>query len=80
MIAYSSFLIAQSTQENIQAITQTELLVIQKDKVDSLAQQHPNWIYFLKTIAEQNYLEFGKRFFYLQKSDAAKRYADLMQN
>lgn len=80
MTAYSSFLTAKPTQENIQAITETELLIIQKSKFEILVQQNPNWIYFLKTIAEQQYIELEKRIFQLQKSDAAKRYADLMKN
>jgi CRP-like cAMP-binding protein len=80
MTAYSSFLTAKPTQENIQAITETELLIIQKSKFEVLVQQNPNWIYFLKTIAEQQYIELEKRIFQLQKSDAAKRYADLMKN
>jgi len=80
MNAYSSFLTAKPTQENIQAIIQSELLIVQKDKFDNLANKNPNWIYFLKTIAEQQYIELEKRIFLLQKSDAAKRYANLMQN
>jgi CRP-like cAMP-binding protein len=80
MTAYSSFLTAQPTQENIQAITETELLIIQKSKFEIIVQQNPNWIYFLKTIAEQQYIELEKRIFQLQKSDATKRYVDLMKN
>lgn len=80
MTAYSSFLTEQPTEENIQAITQTELLIISKEKIETLVQQNKNWIYFLKYIAEQQYIELEKRIFKLQKSDAAKRYADLMKN
>ncbi len=80
MTAYSSYLTANPTQENIQAITETELLIIQKSKFELLIQQNPNWIYFLKTIAEQQYIELEKRIFQLQKSNAAKRYSDLMKN
>lgn len=80
MTAYSSFLTAQPTMENIQAITKTELLIIPKDKFEKLVQQNPNWVYFLKTIAEQQYIELEKRIFQLQKSDASKRYTDLMKN
>ena len=47
MTAYSSYLLALPTQENIQAITPTELLIVQKDKLESLMQQNSNWIYFL---------------------------------
>lgn len=79
MTAYSSFLTAQPTMENIQAITNTELLIIPKDKFEKLVQQNPNWVYVLKTIAEQQYIELEKRIFQLQKSDATKRYADLLK-
>ena len=80
MTAYSSFLTAQPTVENIQAVTVTELLVVQKDLLEKLVQQNPNWIYFFKTIAEQQYIELEKRIFQLQTTDAAKRYANLMEN
>lgn len=80
MTAYSSFLTAQPTMENIQAITKTELLIIPKDKFEKLVQKNPNWVYFLKTIAEQQYIELEKRIFQLQKSDASKRYTNLMKN
>ena len=80
MTAYSSFLTAQPTMENIQAITNTELLIIPKDKFEKLVQQNPNWwVYVLKTIAEQQYIELEKRIFQLQKSDATKGYADLLK-
>ncbi len=79
MTAYSSFLTAEPTKENIQAITKTELLIIQKNTFDALVHENYNWIYFLKTIAEQQYIELEKRIFQLQKSDATNRYIDLMK-
>ncbi|MDZ4072372.1 MAG: Crp/Fnr family transcriptional regulator [Sediminibacterium sp.] len=80
MTAYSSFLTAQPTKENIQAITKTELLIIQKSTFDALVHENYSWIYFLKTIAEQQYIELEKRIFQLQKSDATKRYIELLKN
>ncbi len=80
MTAYSSFLTHQPTRENIQAITETELLIIPKEKIDSLSKRGGNWIVFQKVIAEQQYIELEKRIFLLQGSDAQKRYADLMKN
>lgn len=79
MTAYSSFLTAQPTQENIQAITETHLLIVQKDKFEALVQQNFNWNFFLKTIAENQYIELEKRIFLLQNSSAAKRYEDLIK-
>jgi CRP-like cAMP-binding protein len=67
MTAYSSYLTSEPTQENIQAITTTELIIVQKDKLEALAQQNLNWIYFLKTIAEQQYVELEKEYFNCKK-------------
>ena len=80
MTAYSSFLTNQPTQENIQAITTTALLVISKDKLESLAHSSSNWLLFSKIIAEQQYIELEKRIFQLQSCNATERYTDLMKN
>ena len=80
MTAYSSYLTSQPTQENIQAITETELLILSKESADELAKEHPNWVQFLKIMAEHQYIELEKKIFQLQKSDATKRYSDLMKN
>lgn len=80
MTAYSSYLTSHPSQENIQAMTQTELLILSKESADELVKEHPNWIHFLKTMAEHQYIELEKKIFQLQKSDATKRYADLVKN
>lgn len=80
MTAYSSFLTNQPTQENIQAITATELLVIPKEKIEKLVVKSPNWILFQKLVAEQQYIELEKRIFSLQGSNATKRYEELLKN
>ena len=79
MTAYSSFITGQSTDENIQAITSVELLIVPKNKIDDLASKNPNWMKFLKVVAEQQYIELEKRIFQLQKNDALQRYADLIK-
>ncbi|OBQ51658.1 Crp/Fnr family transcriptional regulator [Tamlana sp. s12] len=80
MSAYSSFLTGQATQENLQAIQTTELLVIPKDHMEKLSQTSSNWIQFQKVIAEQQYIELEKRIFLLQGSNATKRYVELVKN
>jgi CRP-like cAMP-binding protein len=80
MTAYSSFITSQCTEENIQAITQVHLLTIPKSKIDTLVNQSPNWVKFLKFMAEQQYLELEKRIFQLQKNNALQRYVDLLKN
>ena len=78
--AYSSFITGQSTPENIQAISAVELIVVRKNTIDDLALKNPNWVKFLKVVAEQQYVELEKRIFQLQKSNAAQRYSDLLKN
>ncbi len=80
MTAYSSFITGQGTEENIQAITPAELLVIPKHKIDDLVLQNPNWLAFMKIVAEQQYVELEKRIFKLQKNSAKQRYIDLLQH
>ena len=80
MTAYSSYLTNEPTQENIQAITPTELLIIPKEKTEALVSKNSNWIFFLKVIAEQQYIELEKRTFQLLGNNATKRYADLLKN
>ncbi|GAA5522735.1 Crp/Fnr family transcriptional regulator [Aliifodinibius salicampi] len=80
MTAYSSLITGKPTPENIQAITDTELLVFQKrDLVDQLTHGSPNWIKLQKHFAEQEYLNLEKRVFSYQKKDAKQRYIDLME-
>lgn len=80
MSAYSSFITGQATPENIQAITEAEVLVIPKRKIDELVKENPNWVKFLKLTAEQQYLELEKRIFQLQRDSASERYASLVKN
>lgn len=80
MTAYSSFITGQSTPENIQAITSVELRVVPKSEIDDLASKNPNWLRFLKVVAEQQYVELEKRIFQLQKNNAAQRYSNLIKN
>ncbi len=80
LAAYSSFITGEPTSENIQAITEVELLVIPKTKVDNLAQESTNWLKVFKIIAEQQYIELEKRIYQLQKDNAVERYKDLIEN
>ena len=80
LTAYSSFITGQGTDENIQSITSTELLIIPKNNIDDLVVKNPNWVKFLKIVAEQQYIELEKRIFQLQKNNALQRYTDLIKN
>ena len=78
--AYSSFITGERSPENILAISSVELVVIRKTAIDDLSLKNPNWVKFLKVIAEQQYVELEKRIFQLQKQNATKRYKELLNN
>ena len=78
--AYSSFLSQNKTVENIQALTDIEMLTISRNEILKLEQSSTNWLKFFKLIAEQEYIKMEKRMFLLQKETAEKRYRDLLMN
>lgn len=78
--AYSSWINQEPTIENIQALTDMELILISYDNMKKLEASHPNWIKFFKHIAEQEYINLEKRIFMLQRESAETRYQNLVQN
>ncbi len=78
--AYSSFLAQTPTAENIQALTDVELLTVSREVVMKLQDSSLNWLKLFKYIAEQEYIKMEKRIFMLQKESAEKRYEDLLKN
>lgn len=78
--AYSSWINQRPTTENIEALTDMELMLISYDNMAKLEISHPNWIKFFKHIAEQEYINLEKRIFMLQRESAEVRYQSLMQN
>ncbi|MGG5208253.1 Crp/Fnr family transcriptional regulator [Chryseobacterium sp. MIQD13] len=80
MAGYSSFISDCPSRENMQAITDADLMVLRKDAIDDLAKNDLNWTKFLKGIAEQEYMELEKRFFQFQRDSAAQRYEALLGN
>lgn len=80
MTAYSSFITGQPTLENIQALSDTELLVISKPLLDKLTGNNSSWLRFQKIMAEQQYIELEKRLFLFQKDKAKQRYLDLLEH
>ncbi|MEL7534246.1 MAG: Crp/Fnr family transcriptional regulator, partial [Bacteroidota bacterium] len=77
--AYSSWITAEPTSENLEALVDTQLFVLPKSVLEEREARDPRWLLLSKIIAEQQYLELEKRIFLLQKEKAEKRYADLLQ-
>ncbi|WP_373943319.1 Crp/Fnr family transcriptional regulator [Polaribacter sejongensis] len=78
--AYSSFLSQTKTIENIQALTDIELLTISREDILMLEKSSTNWLKFFKLITEQEYIKMEKRVLLLQKESAEKKYTDLLIN
>jgi len=75
---YSSFISNEKTFENIHAITDAEILVIEKSRFSELTDSSENWLRFSKIFAEQSYLLMERLLLALQIESAEKRYQDLV--
>lgn len=80
LVAYSSFITQNKSEENLQALTDSEIISISKKELENLAESNNKWLIFLKIIAEKEYVELEKWIFNHQKSNAQKRYVDLINN
>lgn len=76
--SYSSYISGKPSKESIQAICDAKMILFQKSRLEEMFNDNPNWIKFLKIIAEQEYLELEKRFFQLQRDSASARYNELI--
>ncbi|PWJ44749.1 Crp/Fnr family transcriptional regulator [Sediminitomix flava] len=76
--AYSSYITQQKTVENIEAITDAEVLVFHRDKMLELEDKNIRWLKFFKIQAEQAYIDLEYRIFSLQKEKANKKYQQLL--
>ncbi|MNJ85992.1 Transcriptional activator protein Anr [compost metagenome] len=79
LAAYSAFITGNGSVEYIQALSDAELLIIPKEKIESLLVKN-SWVHFLRIMAEQQYLELEGRVFQLQKDSALERYENLLEN
>lgn len=80
MTAYSSLITGNPTVENIQAMSDVDLLIIKKEVIDILTESNINGLRLFKTIAEQQYIHLEKRVFMYQKDAAKARYIELFKS
>ena len=78
--AYSSFISGDETKEYIQAITNSEVIILSKTSLENIFKDDTNWLKFSKLITENEYIELEKRIFSLLNDSAKKRYLDLLEN
>jgi hypothetical protein len=63
LVAYSSFITQNKSEENLQALTDSEIISISKNTLENLAESNNKWLNFLKIIAEKEYVELEKWIF-----------------
>lgn len=78
--AYSSFLTGKKTFEYIQAVSDIEVLMIQKKQYQGLIRSSYGWLKFSNHFTEQSYILMEERLLMLQMVSAEQRYADLIAN
>jgi CRP-like cAMP-binding protein len=80
MSAYSSFITQTPTDENIQALTDTQLQVINRVDLLNLYKRSISWQEVGRVLAEMQYVELEKRIVSFQKQNSKQRYEELLRN
>jgi len=78
LMAYSSFISGEKSKENLQAISDAEIISISKKSLEKLTASNTKWLEFMKIIAEQEYVNLERWIFNHQKDKAQQRYIDLI--
>ncbi len=76
--AYSSFITQQPSEENIQAVCDTEILLLTKQDLDFLYSRGAVWQQAGRIIAEMHYVDLIKKIVSFQKDSAKERYNQLV--
>ncbi|WP_299255352.1 Crp/Fnr family transcriptional regulator [uncultured Cytophaga sp.] len=77
--AYASFITESQTEENIQAVSDSEIVLLKKHDLDFLYKQGTVWQKVGRIIAEMHYIELTKKIVSFQKDTAKERYNQLLQ-
>lgn len=80
MASFSSFITNEVSQENIQALADTELQVLNRESLDQLYKSHFHWQEIGRKLTEMEYVTLQKRMVSFQKLSAAERYEELYDN
>lgn len=80
MSAYSSFITQTPTDEYIQALTDTQLQVINRTDLLNLYKKSIRWQKVGRVLAEMQYIELEKRIVSFQKQKAKQRYEELLKD
>lgn len=78
--AYSSFVTQTPTFENIHALCDTELEVLQRDDLYALYDESSEWQHAGRILTELHYIDQEKRTVSFQKQTGKERYESLLEN
>ncbi|WP_306352693.1 Crp/Fnr family transcriptional regulator [Flavobacterium sp. '19STA2R22 D10 B1'] len=79
MAAFSSFVTQNPTNENIQAIFDTELQVLHRDDLEKFYENSIEWQKLGRTLSEIQYVALEKRIALFQKFSGKERYEELFK-
>ena len=80
MASFSSFITQAVAEENIQALTDTEVQVIDRKGLEKLYKSSANWQEIGRKIAEMEFVNLQKRMVSFQKLSGKQRYEELCKN
>ncbi|WP_347049512.1 Crp/Fnr family transcriptional regulator [Flavobacterium olei] len=80
MASFASFITEEKAEENIQALADTELQVLNRKDLEKLYQSGFNWQETGRKLTELEFVNLHKRMVSFQKFSAAQRYEELYKN
>ncbi|GAA3747029.1 Crp/Fnr family transcriptional regulator [Flavobacterium ginsengisoli] len=80
MASFASFITEEKAEENIQALTDTKLQVLNRKALEKLYKLGFNWQETGRKLTEIEFVNLHKRMISFQKLSGAERYRELYQN
>jgi len=80
MASFASFITEEKAEENIQALTDTELQILDRKALEKLYKSGFNWQETGRKLTELEFVNLHKRMVSFQKLSGAERYEELYQN
>jgi CRP-like cAMP-binding protein len=80
MASFASFITEEKAEENIQALTDTKLQILNRIGLEKLYKSGFNWQETGRKLTELEFVNLNKRMISFQKLSGAQRYEELFQN
>ena len=80
MASFASFITKEKAEENIQALTDTKLQILDRKALEKLYQSSSNWQETGRKLTELEFVNLHRRMVSFQKLSGAQRYEELCKN